>query len=604
MAKSLLSVANIVATATPLAWAQAYHAGGLTAVVAVRHKEEAAETVASLHIVGKDILNTFESEYFTLENKSLTSIHKAVEATYKKSADTHDISLIVAASVQNALYVFLAGTGEIFLLRKGKLGSLLAQHIQEDATDVQAASGFLEDGDMVVLATTPFTEIVSHASLLSALTDNTAEGAGEILSPKIHEVQEGGAAALIFSYKEDEATPADVLTEPAGVGEEKEQQEVKEDTAPIHQQQAIAHETTHEIEEREELAPTPEPMRAPDLSVQRRHKTPFSHRQKLFLTIAIVLLIVLASTVYLSMKKMRDDKAAALFQGVFAPAQQKYDEGQGLLTLNQSLARDDFKQAKDMLEGAKSKFPADSQEEKQITDLLAKVDKGLSDTAQINTVEAKKVDSSTDAFLAFASKNTGKVLTQDDTSFYMGSDTAISQVNKKTAKSTDIIKNKTDWKTMAGLGTYLGNFYIADSSDGVLKYVPAGGSFSKSAYFADGVKPDLSKATSLAIDGSIWILTTDGQILKFTKGKADSFSISGLDNKFSSPTRIVTSVDDDNIYILDNGNTRIVVIKKDGTYVAQYGANILKNTTEMTVSEKNKKVLVLSSSDIYQIDLK
>ncbi len=47
----------------------------------------------------------------------------------------------------------------------------------------------------------------------------------------------------------------------------------------------------------------------------------------------------------------------------------------------------------------------------------------------------------------------------------------------------------------------------------------------------------------MAIDGSIWVLENDGTILKFTRGKADNFNISGLDKAFSSPAKIFTNVD-------------------------------------------------------------
>src|SRR5260221_12878639 len=116
MAKNI-QVAKIVASSSPTAWAQAYHAGSLTAVVSVTPKEK--EDGTSLHIVGKDLLNTFESEYFTLEDKNLTSIKHAVETTYKKSSDTHHISFLVATAIRNTLYLVMAGNGAIFLLRKG-----------------------------------------------------------------------------------------------------------------------------------------------------------------------------------------------------------------------------------------------------------------------------------------------------------------------------------------------------------------------------------------------------------------------------------------------------------------------------------------------------
>jgi hypothetical protein len=136
------------------------------------------------------------------------------------------------------------------------------------------------------------------------------------------------------------------------------------------------------------------------------------------------------------------------------------------------------------------------------------------------------------------------------------------------------------------------------------KFVQTADGFAKGNYFSGGVTPDLSSSSSITIDGSIWILFKEGVIQKFTKGKTDSFAVLGLDKGLSGPTRIFTTVDFTNLYILDLGNSRIVVLDKNGTYKAQYQAAVIKTATDFEVSETNKKVFVLSSSKIYQIDLK
>lgn len=73
---------------------------------------------------------------------------------------------------------------------------------------------------------------------------------------------------------------------------------------------------------------------------------------------------------------------------------------------------------------------------------------------------------------------------------------------------------------------------------------------------------------------------------------------------FKNPTRIYTNINNDNIYVLDNGNSRIVILDKNGAYKAQYKADIIKTAKDFDVFEKDKKIFVLSSGKIYQIDLK
>lgn len=581
MAKSHLKVVNIVSSATEAAWSQSYHAGGVTAIVSVRRINANKEDSPSLSIVGKDLLNTFESEYFTLENKNLASIKSAVDATYEKSKDTHDISLIVTAVIQNAVYVVLAGEGKIQLIRNNTMATLLEQ---KDAKEVISASGFLETDDVMILETLSFSEKIPSSTLLETLTSNTVEDAAEILSPTIHKDQTGSEAALIFSYHEEEgmhmATPQPI----------RQTEEPKEELEkPLIQQQA-----SHPISQN--------PERGKRLS----------HMQRLFLTIAAIIALVFIGTIYFSLQKKQTNQNAALFSSLYPPAERKYEEGLGLKDLNASLAKDDFTQAQKMLNDAKTKFPKDSSEEKQILVLLDKVNNEISPSTSTSTpssapvTDMTKTDATTAPFVGFAAKHLdAKYFAQDTSNYYFADNTGITKVVKTTGKATQIIKNSTDWKSIGGFDTYLGNMYVVDIADGIDKYpVAASGFGDKTAYFT-GTVPDLSKNVSMAIDSSVWLLATNGTISKYTRGKADSFTLSGLTTSLSSPTRVVTTVDDTNLYILDNGNSRIVVIKKDtGSFVAQYYNPTLKGTTFMDVSEKTKTAYVLVSGTIYQMTFK
>jgi hypothetical protein len=100
------------------------------------------------------------------------------------------------------------------------------------------------------------------------------------------------------------------------------------------------------------------------------------------------------------------------------------------------------------------------------------------------------------------------------------------------------------------------------------------------------------------------MLTSDGNISKFTKGNNDTFTIAGLDTPLSNPTKIYTNASDDNIYVLDNGNSRIVVFDKSGNYKNQYQAGIIKTAKDFDVLEKDKKIYILSSNKTYEVDLK
>jgi hypothetical protein len=172
--------------------------------------------------------------------------------------------------------------------------------------------------------------------------------------------------------------------------------------------------------------------------------------------------------------------------------------------------------------------------------------------------------------------------------------------NKKT-----LIKNDNDWQKAGGLSIYFGNIYVLDKKQNqILKFVQTDSGFSKTNYFPKDTTPDFSKAVSLAIDSSVYVLSSNGTVAKYTKGNADNFSLTGLDKPLSNPTGIITNINDNNIYILDDGNSRIVVFDKTGNYKSQYQATIIKGAKDFEVLEKDKKIYILSGGKIYEIDLK
>lgn len=567
---SKITVGKIVATANETGWSQAYHAGGFTAVISVtgQKSEKEEKTLAG---VGKELLDTLVTEYFTLTTKDLETIKQAVRTTVAKAPHHVSVGLIVTAVIKNVLYAIIANEGRILLKRGEKVGLLLSVKPDEEEKIV-SASGFLETNDTVLLHSVAFGKIFPHDELIQAFDHKDAEELAETFAPKVHEAQDGAASALVFSYHEEEAQAAHT---------------------------ALLDEEKTEKHNREEEKTFPGFETSPAME---KAKGGFSHRQKLFLTITVVLAIVLIGSIIVFLNRQQQARQQALFQSIYTPNKTKFDEAQGIIDLNRSLAIEDLQTAQKSLTDAKSKFPTGSNEEKQLAALLRQVTSALTDAQKVPLLSAAKAAAGASPLLEFAAKHTGVYIAQDSANFYTADSNAVTQYNKKTGSSKKLITNNNDWKTIGGFDTYYGNFYIADTADGIDKF--ASGSYAKSAYFAGGVKPDLSKAVSIAIDSSIWVLTSDGTLTKYTKGTQDSLSVTGLDKPLSNPIQVVTSADLNNVYILDKGNERVVVLKKDGSFVAQYASDTVRTATLMDVSEKNKEIYLLSGGTVYQIDLK
>lgn len=569
---SKITVGKIVASTTDAGWSQAYHAGGFTAVVSVSPASD--EKNESLQKSGKEILDTLVSEYFTLPTKDLETVKQAVTTTIEKAPEQVTTTLVVAAVVKNVLYVVIATAGRVLLKRGEKLGLLLeVKEGQEEK--IASVSGFLETGDIVLLHTPAFGILFPHDQLVESFDHKNAEELAEIFAPKVHEAHVGTASALVFSYHEDEPS---FMEKPVLVEE-------KKDTSASLAQEEKA------LPGFEKALPANRPSGG------------FSHRQKLFLTITVLLTLVLIGSVVIFQVRQQEQKQQALFASLYNPAKTKFDDASGLLDLNKALAIQDLQNAQQELQTAQGKFATSSHEGKQITTLLSQVTNTLTNAQKVPLLSAAQASDNASPLLTFAAKHEGTYIAADDTNFYVADSNVITQYNQKTNASKKIIT--ADWKAIGGFDTYLGNMYVLDTTGSILKYVGTGSGFgNKVAYFASGVTPDVSKTVSMAIDSDVWILASDGTISKYTKGTQDNFAVSGLDTPLKNPTQIVTSVNLNNVYILDKGNERVVVLKKDGSFVAQYASDTVRTTSRIDISEKDKKIYLLSQGNVYQLDLK
>jgi hypothetical protein len=589
MSEQNITFAKIVANPNQYSWSQVYNSGKLFAVLSLESQEETEEK-DFLNVIGKEVLDVLEQEYYSLESKDLDTIEKAVKQTSEKIPQTVMCSFVIGAFVNNVLYVYIVGNGKIALKRSGNLGVLLESSDQKPDS-IKKASGYLQDGDILVLETKQFSNIVSISTLSEFLENHSPSDAAENIAPLVHEKEEAGAAGIIIAYKSP-VQESEVL---APVNEE----EITEEEKP--EEKTSSPFFSSSIKSSEGFS---KKIKSLISSSKLTTRPDLNHPRKVILTIVLVIVVVFAGSVFFAIKKQENTKVLSLFNSVYPEASKKYDEGKGLLDLNQNLARDSFSEAKRILDSSKDKFPKNSTQEKQVLDLLSKVNSALESTSGEESSDAKEISGSSNNFLLSQTKNDAIYFSYDDKNIYGLTSENVFSLDKDGTNKETLIKNDNAWDDGIAVAPYNGNIYILDKkADQIVKFVAATSGYSDSNYFSDA-NPDLSNAVSMAIDSSVYILYSNGDIEKYTRGDKDNFSVSGLDTKFSNPKRIFTSKDLDNIYVLDNGNSRIVVLDKTGVYKASYKASVVKSAEDFDVSEEDKKIYVLSKDRIYEINLK
>jgi len=155
---------------------------------------------------------------------------------------------------------------------------------------------------------------------------------------------------------------------------------------------------------------------------------------------------------------------------------------------------------------------------------------------------------------------------------------------------------------MGGLAQYPtnGRVYIVDKKLAqIVSFAPSSKGLSRPVVSVRD--PQLSQAQDLAIDSSIYVLTTSG-IAKFQSGYPVAFNLS-LATPFSGSGKIYTQKDFTYIYVLDTGNNRILILDKKAGLVSTLKSPDFTALKDFQVDEKNKVIYVLNDGSLLKVTL-
>jgi len=125
----------------------------------------------------------------------------------------------------------------------------------------------------------------------------------------------------------------------------------------------------------------------------------------------------------------------------------------------------------------------------------------------------------------------------------------------------------------------------------------------ESYLLADDV--DLSGAVSMSIDGSVWILNSDGTITKLLSGVEEDFNIDRSPlTSFAGATKIHTAYEMSQLYVLDPANSRVLVFNKDAktgglVYSTQYVFEGLDDIRDIYISQAENRMYLLTGDKVW-----
>ncbi len=162
----------------------------------------------------------------------------------------------------------------------------------------------------------------------------------------------------------------------------------------------------------------------------------------------------------------------------------------------------------------------------------------------------------------------------------------------------------TENSNINALFVYNQKLYTIDTANNqIYKHNPTQTGYDRGSPWAEKDGVDFSDGISLAIDGDLFLLKSNGEVLKFISGRKEEFIITGLDPGLNQPKEIWTYNNVKNLYILEPTNKRLIVLNKQGNLLQQYTAAEWQNPTGMIVDEADKVIYILDSNKIYRFGI-
>ncbi len=579
---------------------------------------------------GRQVLSEVEDLYHEGEGTTAQKLQDIFASAQEKLKDTQKYSLLLAVVTGKVLYFVREGEIEVYLKRGGKLSSL-----SELAKPNQLVSGFLLEGDRVFFATNSLTSFLGDD--LEKSLDLSIDAWEEETNSRIAEAQDQGLSGLVV-----DVIGEDPSISPASVQEEQTTQRNPKGAFGSLMSK-IKGANGSAVEEEQLYQDSPKKR----INLNFGKFIPKTKRGRLI--VGVILIAILAVGIGMQYKKATDQQKDIEFNQYLQTAKDDYVAAQNLSALNSTDTKTKLQEAKENIIKALTLKPSNSDALDLKKQMEENSDKLLQQFAAANFPEFLDLNLVKNGFRANwmslsgtnlllldpssktlvsidVAKKSNKVLAGQDQlgsalltslngnfAFVYSTDKGIIRIDTTNNKATTVAKaderssstNK-DLKDVVDIAGFASNVYLLDKGNNkIWKYLATTDGFSdKKEYLNSGAKADFAGVIRMQIESSIYVLKANGTILRYTKGATDSFALTGLDKPLKDPKSFFTSSDVENIYILDSGNGRLVVVDKKGSYKAQYQGDKFSIASDIVVDEKNKKLYILDGSKIYSMDLK
>lgn len=584
--------------------------------------------------------------YERFENALREINHMALEK--EKELDVKfmpNVHVLIGVVQKDYLFISQRGEAHGYLLRKRHVSSitegLFDEKNKEDLFQ-NIASGVLEVGDNVVFVTGPLVQYVTPTDLAKIFSEQSLDDATKELEQLLRHDVEDQMAMLSFEVleKTEELRPV-VAAQKMGDEEEEDQMashakmDLEEEETPV---------TSSKMKAKEHLKQAVERLRGFALKQDRfaaLNKIRAWEKKKLLSAIFVLLIVVVGGTLILQ-QTVGEQKKINDFQA-------KLDQAEENVTLASTKGTFDKAEAAVLLDGAQtlavevldsgylgsdaSQVLDDIQEQRDFLDNVFHVDDELTLVADFSAkmtsgTQVIGVESHDDKLVVFTDSQAFQVLTdqvQDPSTLESGEKVIAARSfsdynavvlltfggklleyaegNSQFADTSDV-----QWKSGVDVATYSNKIYILDPvSNQVWKYQKGNTGYGAAqAYLPEG--EDLTGAASIAVDGKVWILKSDGTLLQYFAGEPVTYTIKKAPlTEMESGARVLTDLSTTRLYVLDSKAQRVLVYDKstktdDLTYSSQYVFDTLKgDITDIYIDQTRNVLMLTTTTALYEI---
>ena len=575
-------------------------------------------------VVGRECITRLHEEYFgNLEKSAFNALKDSLEKVFTEFKDSlGPLEIIAGAVLDDIIYTAAVYGGQVAIYRNG----MFAKIIESKNVEVITASGYPQTGDVLILGTSGFFKEIAYGSLKASLEKGNSAAAAEFLAPQIHASNlSGRIGAVIVKFEEKEKS---LSFEKVLGGETKEETIIPKEKY-ISRFRSLGNSIGSLLEKQLHNLP------ARKIYVKAsKEETQLKSNKKVTFTVGIILLLLLFVSIGFGVKQKREKDYRSSYETDLTKASHNYEEAISLKDVNLTRSRELFLESRDITaelgnRGIKDQRLSDLQEQINnnqgtilgeysvepdlFIDLSLLTDNFTGEKTSFSDGEIFILDSKSKKIVNIVIENKkskvfagpsklgnlkdvasyfGRVFTLDEDGIYEIADARKKVIDK-------------DWGDEALIYAYGSNIYVLDKSNSdIFRFVGGGSAFSsKQKWIGSGVTADFTNVISWAIDGSVWLLDSGGEILRYSLGNKVGFRTKGI--PFEGEAKyIYTNEEMASVYLVFPERKSIVVLTKEGEYQAEYISDKIGEVKGFVVSEKDKKIILLTGDKLYSIDLK